>query len=1001
MVKRIWHLLVIVVLAIPLNGHAQNDAYFEHLDTRNGLSQSDVNCLHQDQQGFIWVGTHDGLNKYDGYEFTVYKPNPDETGSISSNLIFDIVGDKHDNLWVATTGGGLNYYDKSTDKFHTFKHNVADPRTIISNHVNKLYIDSKHRLWVATNKGVNMMNPMEHPDSVTFHHYNLVDESNTDIFTEALLYTIYEDSNGELLVGGHDGLFKLITDEDGKAYFKKHNSSVGLPDIGITSIAGDKYGRLIVGTEEGIYIRLNNDTNFTLVTIEGRYNKIVVDLQNNVWCGTNNGLLLFENADKQKKPVFKSRFNYNPLLVHSLSKNIIRSLLVDRTGILWVGSNGGGINKYDPTRKRFKHARKTLIPNSLSYDKIRSIYEDSRGTVWVGTEGGGLNKHLEDLDENKYTSFKVFNSISKSFALEEVDHNNQKTLYIGMEGNPGLAKLDITDPNKIDNNQVELVEDVNHSVFAILQDRSKTLWFGTYAGGIYRWIPNRGNANYQKTIITHNASDSNSLSSNIIRYIFQDSKGTIWFATGNGLNMLSATEAKKDNPKFKSFKNIPDDPSSISHNYIMSIYEDHLDNLWVGTLGGGLNKVEMNEGGTEATFVSFTEKDGLPSDVIKGILEDDQGHLWLATNKGLSRFNIKSHTFKNFDVNDGLQDNEFQEIACFRRKNGEMLFGGVNGFNAFYPEDIIDNKAAPETVITRFAIFNEVISIGEEVNDRVIINHPLNELETIRLKHNENSISFAFTSLHYAAPQKNQFEYMLEGYETEWQTTNANNRMATYTNLGAGNYVFKVKASNNDGFWDQSAAEISITIKPAFWNTRFAYFVYLGLAITLLLVYRKYTIIKKTKKKEFLLATHENQKFKKHKEKQLDHYTNNLQPLDVTVKSYDELFVQKAIDIVEERMMDSEFNVEGLVTEIGYSRSNLHKKFKEVTGLSTSEFIRYIRLKKAKQLFDDSGLSVKEIMYKTGFNTASYFAKCFKKQFGCVPSEYAKQNRSSDVDKLL
>ncbi len=1002
MIKWIWILWGFILLAIPQDGQTQNNAYFEHLDTRNGLSQSDVNCLHQDKEGYIWIGTHDGLNRYDGYDFTIFKPSPEEDGSISSNLIFDIVGDKNDNLWIATTGGGLNHYDKSTDTFYTFKHSNTDSNSISSDHLNKVFIDKKHRLWIATNRGIDMLEENEQVEAATFIHYNLIDDVTDTNFDGSLIYTIFEDSHGQILVGGHNGLFILNKNEKGKAYFQKHIISESLSDMSVSSIIEDQQNRLFIGSTEGLFMRKNRNDPFLQVSDEGRCNQLAVDPENNIWCGTNNGLLFFENGIDEKLPVLTNQYNYNPLNTNAISKNIIRSLLIDRTGILWVGTNGGGINKYDPTRKRFKHARKTLASNSLSYDKIRSIYEDSRGNVWVGTEGGGLNRHMEEKDEaGQYNNFQVFKSLSKSFALEEVEFRGKKTLYIGIEGNPSLAKLDISDPNNIDERNIEMITDVDKSVFALLEDRSKTLWIGTYAGGVHRWILDKNTGEYNKTIFQHKTSDPRSLSSNIIRYIFQDSKGAIWFATGNGLSMLPAEEAHKQNPIFTVFKNDSNRPNSISHNYIMSIYEDSLSNLWVGTLGGGLNKVEVDPKSGQVTFISYTEKDGLPSDVIKGILEDDQGHLWMATNKGLSRFNIGNQTFKNFDVNDGLQDNEFQELACYRRKNGEMLFGGVNGFNAFFPADITDNKWEPETVLTNFAIFNKSVKIGQEVNDRVIVERPLSEIETIHLKYNENSISFSFASLHYASPQKNQFEYKLEGYENEWQKLDAKQRKATFTNLDAGKYTFKVRASNNDGLWDPTPAEISIVIKPAIWNTRFAYVVYLVLAVCMLLAYGKYTIIKKTKKKEFVLATHENEKFKKYKKKRLNDFTNNLQPLEVTVKSYDELFVQKAIDIVEEKMMDPDFNVEGLVSEIGYSRSNLHKKFKEVTGLSTSEFIRYIRLKKAKQLFDDSGHSVKEIMYKTGFNTASYFAKCFKKQFGCLPSEYAKQHKSDDVNKLI
>lgn len=882
MKEKIVHRLIYklaIVLSLLNSIHsaiwAQDNIFFDHLTTEDGLSQSDINAIYQDHQGFMWFATHDGLNKYDGYEFTVYNPSPNKPGSINSNLIFDIVGDKKGNLWIATTGSGLNYFDRATEKFTSFTHSKENPLSLSDDHISTIFKDRKDRLWIGTNKGMNMLAVNKLLDSVAFHSFDFEPEPFSPNWDGRRIYAIFENAKNQLLVGGVGGLFKLSRDQNGALYFKSINDDLGLTDVTVTSIAEDIDGRLIVGTIAGMYTQKRSGKNNKLVKIfDGYFNDIIVDKSQNVWCGTNSGLLLFHNSSDATLPNYLKTFTYNPLESNSISKNIIKSLTIDKTGIIWIGTNGGGVNKFDPKRKQFDHIRKTLHPNSLSYDKIRSLFEDSNGTLWVGTEGGGLNMQAKVDEVAKYNDFQTFDAISRAFAITETIQNGKKTLFIGAEGTPALFELDITNPKSIKESNIKPIQGSSYSVFALLTDSEQNIWIGTYGGGLSRWAPDKSGNDYVKTTFKKQESDPNSLSSNIIRSIYEDRSGNIWVGTADGLSRLSAKERNSENPKFDVFKNLPGDKNTLSHNYILALYESVAGDLWIGTFGGGLSTYIPSSSSAKGSFVSFTLTDGLPNNVIKGILEDDYENLWLSTNQGLSRFNPATKKFKNYDVNDGLQSNEFQELAALKRTDGEMLFGGINGFNAFYPENIKENTLTAETVLTNFSIFNETVAIDEAFNNRVILEKPLIDTDEIKLKHWENSFSFEFASLHYAAPQKNKFAYTLEGFDKDWINTSSSKRFATYTNLEPGDYTLKVKASNNDGLWDKTPSSIKVTIVPPFWQTIWAYFLYGLVGILGLFAYRKFTIIKTTKKHSLELEHLEKEKYEDMQQMKLEFFTN-------------------------------------------------------------------------------------------------------------------------------
>lgn len=744
-IKLLFYLCLLFLPKILL---AQVPIYFDHLTTDNGLSQNDVNDIYQDRQGFMWFATHDGLNKYDGYDFTVYSLDSNDPKGINSNLIYKLTADHDGNLWLGTTGNGLDYFDKSTETFRQFIHEDGNLKSLNNNHINDLYITQENKLWIGTNHGIDLLDLNKSLDSATFQHYNLPSEELVSKSDKNTVFSIFEDSTNQLWVGGARGLYRFSRDNNGDLYFGLINDLIGLPSSSVRSINEDANGRLLIGTGSGMYLlEIKKDSYDLKKVYDGVFNAIAIK-ENNIWAGTDTGLLYFDSTNINQIPEFQGRYVYDPRNRFSITKNIIKSLFVDRTGIVWVGTNGGGVNKFDPERKQFKHIKKTLDPKSLSYDKIRAMFEDSNGILWIGTEGGGLNM-LSKEDNSNYTNFRLFESVLKPFALTEAQKGNTKKLFIGAESTPGLFTLDISNPKKIDEASIEGINEVSHSVFSILEDSNKNVWIGTYNGGIHRWLYKGDDLPYQKDILFHSKENPSSISNNIIRDIYEDSKGDIWFVTAHGLNRLVPNEIAQTKPNFIDYFHKPGDSLSLSHNYILELYESKQGVLWIGTFGGGLNKFVPASNGLPDRFVVYNTKNGLPSNVIKGILQDDDHDLWLSSNKGLTKFNPSTGKIKNYDVNDGLQSNEFQELARLKRKDGEMLFGGINGFNAFFPKDITDNTFEPESVITELSISNKPIQIGEKVNGRVLLDRSISKTNELELKYGENSFSFEFAALHY------------------------------------------------------------------------------------------------------------------------------------------------------------------------------------------------------------------------------------------------------------
>ncbi|MGY6649686.1 two-component regulator propeller domain-containing protein [Wenyingzhuangia sp. IMCC45574] len=860
------YLLKTVFFFTALNFYAQENISFNHLTVDDGLSQSDINHIYQTEDGFMWFGTHDGLNKYDGYHFKHYKPNKNKN-SLSSNLVFRITGDQKSNLWVGTTGSGLNFIDTSLEKVTTYKHIPNQKNSLSNNYISALLNDRNNKLWIGTNSGLNLVDLSKGTDSLSFNRIELPGKLNNKRVT-----CIHETKKGDIIIGTNKYIYTAIKNRNG--YFLKiANQDFGIPVGQIKQIAEGQSGRLIIASSRGVFIENiipKIKKRFVRFFTHGGITSIVVDNNNKIWIGTNKGLAYFK--DNFYKPQLINIFTHNPQDNKSITKNIITSLYKDKTGIIWVGTNGGGINKFDPKRKPFTHIRQTSNPKSLSYNKIRSVFEDSNNTLWIGTEGGELNMALKDGE--KYASFKQIAPITKTFCINEIHVNNKKLLLVGKEGGNSLSYIDITNPNSSNIKRKTASITFKSSIFKILIDHRNFIWAASYGKGVYVFKINANNKFELVKHYTNNPKDPKSIGGSIIRNIYQDSNKNFWFATGSGLSKLPYEEIDKENPSFITYRHHENLENSLSLDYILSIYESKKGTLWIGTFGGGLNKLTTPTSEKNAQFKSYSEKEGLPNNVIKGILEDEEGNLWVSTNNGLCKFNPENETFKNYNKHDGLQSNEFQELACFKRRDGEMIFGGINGFNAFYPHQIKDNPYPPQTTISKISLFNNELKPGEKIEDNIILNKTANQTKRIELKHNQNSLTFEFAGLEYSSPKKNQYAYKLTGFEKGWNYTQSEIRLATYTNLAPGSYVFNVKSSNGDGVWNNDTKKIIVEITPPFWKTIWAYIAYVIFTIGFLISIWAVMLRRTQRKHDRELQKVEQDKYLELQQMKMEFFTN-------------------------------------------------------------------------------------------------------------------------------
>lgn len=814
------------------------DIRFEQIALEDGLSQNSVFTILQDSRGFLWFGTQDGLNKYDGYSFKIYKPEPGNPRSISHNDISTIMEDKSGMLWIGTKGGGLNLYDPAKDTFTRMspQANPDDPLSVARNLIYCIFEDRRGVIWIGT-LGAGFSQYVRDEMGERFIHHPMNPDSSSNRWCRTIS-SITEDSSGIIWLSSWDnGIIKY----NPKTYLYTHIHHIpgdpgSLSDNRIGTILEDRSGMLWIGTAGGLdlmdtktgkcrHFRHNPEDPKSLSS--DMVFRLFEDRSGVLWVGTyRSGLNRFDRDSETF-----TRFRHQSINPHSLSSDIITCIYEDRSRVLWIGTPGSGVNKYN-RQNNFKHYTvNPQNPNSVSHKFIFSLLEDHRGHVWIGTRGGGLN-HF-DPGTGKFTHYRNSPGNTKTPSSDAVaavleDRNHQ--IWLGTEGG-GLNKLDPASgqftyylPNQ-DN-----PDSIGHFVINyLLEDSSGTLWLGTDGMGLDRF-------NVEKETFSHyrfRAGDPTTLSGNRITSLYEapSEPGILWAGTYfNGLNRFETSTGKATRIPVAS-----EQQPGLPHQTVMCTLEDRRGNLWTTTYGGGISKL-IRSNGKVTGFIHYTEKDGLANNATYGMLEDDRGFLWISSNSGISRFDPEKETFKNYNTWDGLQAREFNAGAFHKGKSGTMYFGGINGFNTFTPADWKTNPYPPPVVITDFKLFHKPVPVGGDSP----LQRTVPYTRHINLSYRENVFQFQFAALDYTVPGKNRYAYKMENFDSDWIYPEPGQRYAAYTNLGPGEYVFRVKGSNNDDEWNQEGASIKLTITPPFWGTWwFRFFVIFFALGVVYLGYRK------------------------------------------------------------------------------------------------------------------------------------------------------------------
>ena len=784
------------------NIHAQGghvparDLKFAHLTIGDGLSNNRINSILQDRRGFMWFATEDGLDRYDGNTFVVYKNSPADPNTLSANTILSLIEDDHGYLWIGTWGGGLDKFDPTAERFTHYRYNPDNPTSISGDAVKSLARDSRGYLWVGTiDAGVNKFDPT----TGTFTRYR--NDSNGQFVGE--INSIIADSHGDIWFVGPRGLFH-VSPQTGLIT----HLPATIDHLAADYLHEDKLGNFWMLAYSPVALLVKYDRHAERFTAfrfgEGAVgvplSNILEDGENGLWVASSLGLYHFDLPTEQ----FTYRLQHDETDADTLDDNSVSSIYRDRAGVLWVGTETGGLNILDFRRGQFgSYRHRPGDPGSLAAGLVTAIHQDPDGILWAGFTPFALDRL--DRKTGQVTHYVAGsgskNAPGKGSNLAGIYRDAQGYLWLG-----GWGILDRFDEQSRQFTHYYPKPDVPNSllsteILCIYEDRSGMLWVGQ-AGGLSRFDP----ANEKFTNYRNNPADPASLGSDGVDSIYQDRSGTLWFGTRAGT-------LRRFDAKTNTVVNLTADwrdPQKLSGSRIYAIHEDQTGTLWLGT-AGGLYRYNRGNG----TFGHYTDNQGLPSGVIQCILEDRSGRLWLGTKKGISRFDSRKQTFRNYDTSDGLQSNEFSGGCYQDSQSGEMLFGGNNGITTFFPENIRDNPYVPPVVLTSFKIFNKPVPIGPES----VLKKAMPYADSLTLSSRENVFSFEFAALSYANSHKNRYRYKLEPLEPGWNDVSSKQRLAAYTNLDPGKYVFRVQASNSDGVWNEEGVSLPILITPPWWRT--------------------------------------------------------------------------------------------------------------------------------------------------------------------------------------
>jgi len=877
-------IIFIVSLFSCISLHAQ--LQLNKISGTEGLSQNTVRSIIQDSNGFIWVGTYNGINKYDGYSMVHYKFLND-VNSLSSNIIISLFEDKDGYIWAGTTNAGLNRIDPRTGKIEVY---FDDPNALdYASEIDHIYQSSSGVLFIKTSKGIKFFKVAVDGSIIFEDVKNRVDNFSLSI---------------KNIIPALNGKHWFFTPENNiKLHLAEINEITNVPDIKIqsTDIKAFEFDSsypvnfieypkntiwVISNRLQLLKIQLNNqlqvidrelisfsdnssgfsDKNFKKLAI-------AVDKEQHIWVAGNGILLNYDTQSGEK-------LNLNSSHRKEIAIQQAQQLMIDNTNILWLGTLNHGLYKMDLENNTFLNSNE-FLNNSEQQSPVFHEYpiltmcEDSKGDIWLGTQGrGGLailkGKEIERSLFNKSNKVWDYNYLTKThkqfddedfFEIKRLMNDREDNIWIGTK--TGLSKIsfknnsetfDIKKFNDIKDKQGNLIKS---PVFAIEEDKMGNIWVGYWKKGIAKITFDKQNETYTSANYQNELNNTNSLSNNFVRDILEDSNGDIWVGTIRGLNKLKQDDA--GNIAYTSYLNDPKNKNSLSNNYVLDAFQASDGHLYVGTFGGGLNQIEISN--NTLNFKQYTTNEGLPSDVVYQIKEDKQGNIWMLHVREISKLNPTTGEVTYFENQDGINVSEFKDNAMLFTTSGMMLCGGVNGITFFQPDKLSVNEIKPQLIISDFKLFNEIVHPLEERNGKVILKNSINETKKIVLPYSLNSMEFVFSSLHFANPEKNQYKYILEGFDEKWQYSKGNERrFASYTNVPPGNYIFKVYGSNSVGIWTDEPKEISVVINKPWYLTTLAilFFSLLTLAIIYSFVKIRLNQIRLKSKLDIESAIHEN-----------------------------------------------------------------------------------------------------------------------------------------------
>lgn len=829
------------IVAGPVPVNAQRiECAFSHVSIESGLPSGVVYSVLQDRQGFMWFSTQVGLCRFDGYSFVQYQHSPTDPNSLSANSTNAIYEQADGTLWIATWGGGLNRFDPKSRRFRSFKRDELRPASLSDNRIQCLFGDRSGRLWIGTFEGgVNMLDLRQVRDNdslLTFQKFTVQQGT----LTHNRIWSIVEDADGWIWVGTDDGLTRIHPDTRDVELLRHSDRDPGsISHNRVYSIRAGRGGFVWVGTMGGLnlwspstkrFIRYVHDERDPTSLADNRVRAVFEDREGQVWVGT------FDRGLDRLDPS-SGRFTHFPhdrRNPYSPADNFIRSIYEDRAGVLWIATGSQGVDKLDLTKSFVHYESEPDNPAGLSHNDVVALLPAlTEGDIWVGTYGGGV--HLFDRETDRFEVFRHVEGDPFSIPDDRIRvlmYDRQGVLWVGT--NNGLCLLDKGSRRfrRLANRPGDVAQSSGNRITALCEDAEGNVWIGSDGAGLVRWLRTSNSFEVYRHII----GDTTSINSHHISFLFCDSRGTVWVGHDNaGLDRWDGTTG------FRHYGHDPSDSTSIGSDRITGLCEDRQGGLWIGTNGGGLNRFKPDVG----TFERMGATHGFPGHVTFGMVEDKDGVFWIGNDKGVSRYDPVTGQCRYFDISDGLLCRGYNDRAFYpcRTPSGDIFFGSVNGFTIIDPRKIHENRNVPTVVITSFRKFGRDVQMETDIS----------RMDRIDVLYRENFIGFEFVSLDFANPSKNQYAYRLDGFDADW-ILSGQRRHATYTNLDPGSYVFRVKASNNDGVWNTSGVSIAVEVVPPFWLTGwFRILVIAGLA-TGVWMYNRYRIRSVRRQNEVLEA---------------------------------------------------------------------------------------------------------------------------------------------------